>query len=286
MLGSVAVTVSDRSLDAALAPFRDRLDEAAIFCDVDGTLAPIVVDPEAAAILPAARQALAALAASYAVVGCVSGRPAAEARRIVGLAELTYLGNHGLERLDPGSSTPRSSTVLAGHEDDATSFLARIAEGRLAGGGLRTEDKGPIRALHWRGAADEERAAAAAEAVAAEAEEAGLAVHRGRKVIELRPPVAFDKGSAITALLADRPIRHALYAGDDRTDVDGFRALRERAASGGLETAVCIAIGSSESPPEVTAQADLVVAGPPEFAALLANLLGPAHPDAKRKLPR
>ena len=258
--------------EAALEPLRADPSGSAILSDVDGTLAPIVDDPGAAAILPSARDALAELAGSYALVACVSGRPAAEARRIVGIDGLTYLGNHGLERLEPAARAPRSSAALAGHEDEAAAFVGTVGEDRLAAAGLRTEDKGPIRALHWRGAANEERAEAEADAIAADAEAAGLAIHRGRKVIELRPPVAFDKGSAIAELLGDRPVRHALYAGDDRTDVDGFRALRDRAASGALETAVCVAIASAESPPEVSAHADLVVAEPADFAALLATL--------------
>jgi trehalose-phosphatase len=258
--------------DDLLAPLRENPSATAILSDVDGTLSPIVEDPQAAGVLPGARDVLAALAARYAVVGCVSGRAALEARRIVGLDQLVYLGNHGLERLEPGAPASRSSAALAGHEDDAAAFFGGVDPGRLAGAGLRTEDKGPIRALHWRAAADEERAEAEAEAIAAEAEAAGLTIHRGRKVIELRPPVPFDKGAAITELLGDRPVRHALYAGDDRTDVDGFRALHERAASGGLDTAVCVAIASSESPPEVSANADVVVADPVEFAQLLGRL--------------
>ena len=255
-----------------LATLRADPSATAILSDVDGTLAPIVGDPQAAAILPAAREALAALAGRYAVVGCVSGRPALEARRIVGLDDLVYLGNHGLERLDPGAAAPRSSAALAGHEEDAVAFLAAIPAERPASAGLRLEDKGPIRALHWRGADDEGRAEAEAEAIAAEAGAAGLAIHRGRKVIELRPPVPFDKGAAIAELLGDHPIRHALYAGDDRTDVDGFRALGERVDSGELEDAVRVAVASSESPPEVAANADLVVADPAELAALLGRL--------------
>jgi trehalose 6-phosphate phosphatase len=266
------LSATDGDVDRLLAPLREAPSATAILSDVDGTLSPIVQDPGAAGILPAARDALAALASRFAVVGCVSGRRSAEARRIVGLDGLVYLGNHGLERLEPGASEPHSSAALAGHEGDAGSFLARIDTGRLEVAGLRTEDKGPIRALHWRGAADERSAEAEAEAIAAEAERSGLAIHRGRKVIELRPPVPFDKGAAITELLADRPVRHALYAGDDRTDVDGFRALRERVRAGELETAVCVAIAASESPPEVRAQADVAVADPAEFADLLATL--------------
>jgi trehalose 6-phosphate phosphatase len=261
--------------DRLLEPMRDDPGSAAVLSDVDGTIAPIAQEPGEAAVLPAAREALAALASRYAVVACVSGRPAAEARRLVGIDGLVYLGNHGLERLEPGAQLPRAAAALAGHEDDAAQFVAGLEGERLDDAGLRPEDKGPIRALHWRGAPDEGRAEREAEEIAAEAEAAGLAIHRGRKVIELRPPVQFDKGTAITELLGDHPVRNALYAGDDRTDVDGFRALRERAASHGLDSAVCIAVASSESPPEVSSNADLVVADPAEFAELLGRMTRP-----------
>jgi trehalose 6-phosphate phosphatase len=258
--------------DALLEPLRADAARAAILADVDGTLAPIVGDPADAAVLPEAREALVALAARYAVVACVSGRRSEEARRIVGVDELTYLGNHGLERLEPGAPGPRSAAVLAGHEDDAARFVDGLDPGRLGNAGLRLEDKGPIRALHWRGAEDEERADGVAAEIGAEAEGAGLALHRGRKVLELRPPVTFDKGIAITELLGDHPVRHALYGGDDRTDLDGFRALRERAASGGLDTAVCVAVSSEESPAELSDHADVIVRDPTGFAGLLRKL--------------
>ena len=257
---------------ALLEPLRADAARAAILADVDGTLAPIVGDPGDAAVLPEAREALVALAALYPVVACVSGRRAEDARRIVGANELTYLGNHGLERLEPGAHEPRPAAVLAGHEEDAAGFVAGIDAERLAGAGLRLEDKGPIRALHWRGAEDEDRAERVAGEIGAEAEDAGLVLHRGRKVLELRPPVTFDKGIAITELLGDHPVRHALYGGDDRTDLDGFRALRERAAAGGLDTAVCVAIASEESPAELSDRADLIVRDPTGFAGLLRKL--------------
>lgn len=258
--------------DQLLEPLRSDPANAAILADVDGTLAPIVRDPARSAALPEARDALVALSARYAVVACVSGRRAIDARRIVGVDALTYLGNHGLERLEPGASGPRSAAALAGHEDDAAEFVEGLSRERLEDVGLRLEDKGPIRALHWRGAADEERAAGVAGEIGAEAEAAGLAIHGGRKVLELRPPVRFDKGIAITELLADHPVRHALYGGDDRTDLDGFRALRERAASGGLETAVCVAVASEESPGELSDRSDLIVRDPTGFAGLLRKL--------------
>ena len=149
--------------------------------------------------------------------------------------------------------------MLAGHEDDAARFVESLPEERLDAAELRLEDKGPIRALHWRGADDEDRAERAAGEIGAEAENAGLALHRGRKVLELRPPVGAHKGTAVAHLLREHGLARALFAGDDTTDLDAFGALA------GLELGVRVAVASSEGPPELREAADLVVDGPVEF---------------------
>ena len=110
-------------------------------------------------------------------------------------------------------------------------------------------------AFHWRQAPDEDAARAELEEVAERARAAGLEAHWGRKVLELRPPVDADKGSAVRSLLGERGLRRALYAGDDSTDLDAFRGLD------GLEVAVRVAVVSGEAPPGLVEAADLVVAG-------------------------
>ena len=97
----------------------------------------------------------------------------------------------------------------------------------LAASGLRREDKGPIQTLHWRGAEDERAAEARARELAAEAGRAELEPRWGRKVLELRPLGGGGKDSAVAALLAGTEIDAAVYAGDDRTDLDACRRLRE-----------------------------------------------------------
>jgi trehalose 6-phosphate phosphatase len=254
------------ALDALLAPLRDDPGSAAILCDVDGTLAPIV-ERSADARVPAETVGLlASLAAGYRLVGCVSGRPAAEVREMVGRDELVYVGNHGYELLRPGDSDASANPALSGREGDAASFLGDV---ELDAGGLRLEDKGPIQALHWRGARDEGAAERRARDIAERAEAGGLVAHWGRKVLEIRPPVEVDKGSAIGALLRAEGIAAALYGGDDRTDVDAFRRLRGMREAGELRAAVCLGVESGEGPPEVTAEADAVVDGPEGFAAAL-----------------
>ncbi|HEU5253213.1 MAG TPA: trehalose-phosphatase [Solirubrobacterales bacterium] len=248
------------SWEARLQPLRSEPGRSAILTDVDGTLAPIVERAEDAAVPAAAREALAALSERYALVGCISGRRAEEARRLVGLDTLAYAGNHGLELLMPGDEAPQPDPLVAGRETEAAEFLAAMAGDRLAVG-LRREDKGPIQALHWRGAADEAAAESRAHEIANEAGRAGLEPRWGRKVLELRPAGGGGKDGAVASLLAEDGVDRAVYAGDDRTDLDAFRRLRELQDEGRLRTAVCVGVLSAEAPAELTEESDLTVGG-------------------------
>jgi trehalose 6-phosphate phosphatase len=223
---------------------------AAVLLDVDGTLAPIVARPELAEVPQETRAELERLAGRYALVACVSGRSGEEARRLVRVDGIVYVGVHGLE-LAPEAERWRETLRP----------FARLEWPWL-------EDKGLTVALHWREAEDEDEQAARAEleSVAAQAEEAGLEARWGRKVLELRPPVDADKGTAVQALLEERGLRRALYAGDDTTDLDAFRGLD------GLEIAVRIAVASAEAPPGLREAADLTVGSPAELLELLRKL--------------
>ena len=218
---------------------------AAILLDVDGTLAPIVARPELAQVPDETRAEVARLAARYALVACISGRTGEEARRLVGVDGVVYVGTHGLE-LAPEAERWRA----------ALRPFAALDWPWL-------EDKGLTVALHWREAPDEAAARAELDGVAELAREAGLEAHWGRKVLELRPPVDADKGTAVRTLLETRGLGRALYAGDDATDLDAFRGLD------GCDVAVRVAIVSAESPPGLREAADLVVGSPAELVELL-----------------
>ena len=125
------------------------------------------------------------------------------------------------------------------------------------------EDKGLTVAFHWREAPDEDGARSELEAIAGRGRELGLEARWGRKVLELRPPVGADKGTAVHALLQEHGLTRALYAGDDTTDLDAFRGLD------GCEVAVRVALASPESPPGLREAADLVLASPAELLQLL-----------------
>ncbi len=245
---------------------------AAILTDVDGTLAAIAERPEQAAVPERARRLLAGLSERFGLVGCISGRRALEARQLVGVEGIAYAGNHGLELLLPGDEAPRLDPALAGQERGAAEFVAALDAGKLTALELRLEDKGPIQALHWRGAADERGAEAHAHEIAAEAGRAKLEPRWGRKVLELRPVGGGGKDAAVAALLATDGVTAAVYAGDDRTDLDAFRRLRELHDDGTLESAVCVGVVSPEAPPELAEEADLIVDGPDGWLAILEAL--------------
>ena len=215
-------------LTEPLAALRADPASAAVLCDIDGTLSPIVADPEAAdrsrtgagGCWPSSR---AATGWSPASAAAAPAPPAAWSASI----ELTYAGNHGLEVLRPGDTAPTLDPELGHRGTAAASFASRLDWRHLDGCGLRLEDKGPIQAIHWRGADDPELAGARAEEIAALAAEQGLVPHFGRMVLELRPLATVDKGIAVRRLISEERVRTAaLYGGDDRTDLDAFAALR------------------------------------------------------------
>jgi trehalose 6-phosphate phosphatase len=233
-----------------LAPLVGAPGESALIFDVDGVLAPIVARPELAAVPEATRAELRRLSGRYALVACVSGRAGENARAVVGVDEIEYVGNHGLE-LDPQAA--QLASLVA-------EFRERVA--------WPAEDKVLSLSYHYRAAADEQAARAELEAVAEQARRVGLVPRWGRKVLEIRPPVAADKGTAVRALLERTDATRGLYAGDDATDLDAFIGLKDA----GLKHAVCIAVASDEGPGELRQAADLVVESPLEIAALLAVL--------------
>ena len=258
--------------DPILEPLRADPAAGAILCDIDGTLAPIVDDPEAAEVPPAAREVLADLARRYRLVACVSGRRASAARRMVGVDALTYAGNHGLELLGPGDLRPRLDPELGHRGSAAAGFVARLDWDRLGADGMRLEDKGPIQAIHWRGATNPGAAAERAREVALLAEEEGLVAHFGRMVLEVRPLASVHKGIAARRLVQEAGVANAMFGGDDRTDLDAFDALRELKGAGELEHGICVGVASAEAPPEIQHRADIVVAGPEAFLELLRSL--------------
>jgi trehalose 6-phosphate phosphatase len=246
-----------------------RAAEVAVCLDYDGTIAPIVEDPEAARPLPGIVELLGPLAARYAAVALVSGRPATFLASHAPAPGARYLGLYGLEeivdgraRVDPRLEAARPA-VAAAAEELAAHPAVRDSRAHL-------EDKRYAVAVHTRRVADPGRWAgpvgAAADEVAARH---GLEVVGGRLVWELRPPVESDKGDAVRRVAAAAGASALVVVGDDRGDLPAFAAAAEL-GRGSLR----VAVRSAEAPAALLAAADLVVDGPPGVRELLRRLLG------------
>ncbi|MDI3298216.1 MAG: bifunctional alpha,alpha-trehalose-phosphate synthase (UDP-forming)/trehalose-phosphatase [Bacillota bacterium] len=240
----------------------------ALFLDYDGTLAPLVDRPEEAAMLPRAERALRRLAARPEnLVAVVSGRALDDLRRRLPLPGLALIGNHGLEMAWRGGLRRHP---LAEEARARVARAAALAEERLRSlPGARVEAKGLTASVHLRGVAPEavESVRAAVEAAVRDASPAGgLVITPGKRVLEIRPDVAWDKGRAVLALLeavAGPDWQEGwtiLYAGDDVTDESAFRAL--------APPAFTVRVGPEEpGAPPTAARARLE--GPEEMALFL-----------------
>jgi trehalose 6-phosphate phosphatase len=260
-----------------LAALLARPQHAVVALDFDGTLAPIVPDPEQARAHPGAVPALVRLAPHLGAVAVVTGRPAGVAVRyggfagVPGLEHLVVLGHYGAERWDAHSGevhAPGAHPGVSAVRAALPGFLDRIGAWR----GTWIEDKGGRAvAVHTRRTENPDAAFEALRApLQALAARHDLMVEPGRFVLELRPP-GMDKGVALAAYLREVDASCVLYAGDDLGDLAAFAAVRALRAEGhpGLLVA---AAGTDETPEQVLAEADLAVPGPAGVVALLGAL--------------
>ncbi|GGX63561.1 trehalose-phosphatase [Streptomyces minutiscleroticus] len=257
-----------------LAAVLERPARAVLAFDFDGTLAPIVADPEQARAHPDAVPALAALAPRVASVAVVTGRPAGVAVRnggfagVPGLEHLTVLGHYGAERWDAVTGTvnaPAPHPGVAAVRAELPGFLDGIGAWR----GTWIEEKGRAVAVHTRRAEDPQAAFEALRAPLTElAARHGLIVEPGRLVLELRPP-GMDKGVALTEYVREIGAGAVLYSGDDLGDLPAFAAVEKLRRDGVPGLLVCS--GSAEVA-ELAERADLVVDGPQGVVDLLRAL--------------
>lgn len=262
---------------------RDGLDavlsqpgRAIVVLDFDGTLAPIVPDPEQARAHPETLPALSALAPRLASVAVLTGRPADIAVRLGGFAgapgleHLVVLGHYGTERWDALTGTvtapPPHPGVAAVRAE-----LPGLLEESGASQGTWIEEKGRAVAVHTRRAADPQAAfEALREPLADLATRHGLIVEPGRLVLELRPP-GMDKGVALEEYVRETGAASVLYAGDDLGDLPAYAAVEKLRQNGVPGLLVCSG-NSSEQVTELAERADLVVDGPAGVVHLLHTL--------------
>jgi trehalose 6-phosphate phosphatase len=245
----------------------DVASEVLVGLDFDGTLSPIVDDPDRAVIHPDGPRVLTALASRVRAVVVVTGRPA---RQVVDLgdldrvadglpdgARLVVMGQYGNERWDASSrefTSPEPPAGLQAFRDE----LPRLLKAERAEG-AHIEEKGLAVAVHTRRLPDAAAAfARLEEALADAAERHGLSLEPGRMVLEVRAP-GMHKGLALETAVAEHDAGGVLFAGDDLGDLEAFEAVRAL-RDGGLP-ALLVCSGSEEQ--EALAElADVVVDGP------------------------
>lgn len=253
--------------------FVDDPARCAVLTDFDGTLSAIVDHPNDAVPMPGVVALFERLVATFGCVGVVSGRPVEFLHRVLPVAGLELVGQYGLERWVSGEIVVDPSVAAY---TEAVGLVAATAEVELPG--VFVERKGTAAVtLHWRTHPElGDRATLwAAEAAATH----GLSQYPTKMAVELRPPVALDKGTGVVSLASGA--HAALFAGDDHGDLAAFAALDDLTAAGRLDSSVRIAVRSVEAPIQLLAAADVVVDGPAELVALFAALVDGATPLAR-----
>jgi trehalose 6-phosphate phosphatase len=190
------------------------------------------------------------------VVAAVSGRSAQDARRMVGVEGMVYVGNHGYERWDAGG------LHLSPAAQDYPERITRVVDEfkrSVSIDGLVVENKGPTASIHYRRCRDHDAAREAiVSAIEALARDNGLILGSGKLVVELRPPLEVNKGTGVLSLAEERGLRGAIYLGDDLTDVDVFRAFHR---DGLAFRGIAVGVVGEETPPQIVEEADLTLKG-------------------------
>ncbi|MHB1415567.1 MAG: trehalose-phosphatase [Chloroflexota bacterium] len=258
--------------DSVVRPLVEALSRrpAGLITDIDGTISPIAPTPAEAVVTPLCRRFLSELCARLDLVAAVSGRSAEDAYGMLGIQGMVYVGNHGLETWQNGRVE-----VLPEAKDYLPLIAAAVADVAAATrqlAGIIYENKGVTASIHYRLSPDRALARQSIlEALGASKAASHLRFTEGRMVVEIRPPVQANKGTAVETLLRTANLRGAVYLGDDVTDVDAFRALR-RWASVGNGLGLSVGVLAAETPAAVRENTDLTVEGVAQVENLLERL--------------
>ena len=232
-------------------------DSVAVLTDIDGTLAPIVPTPDMSEVSEELKDLLRRLSERYLLVAGISGRKTEDGFDLIGLEDVVYFGNHGFEILRDGEVEviPEALPYL-----EKVQELEHLAREELVPQGAFVEEKGITASIHYRNVPPEvgERCV---EFARREGERLGLRITVGRGVVEARPPIRADKGTAVRTLVEEYSPERAMFLGDDTTDLDAFRELEKLREEGALKEILRIGVSSDEGPPEIEEQADIVVDG-------------------------
>jgi trehalose 6-phosphate phosphatase len=242
----------------------DRIKQAlrrspfGLITDVDGTISPTAPTPAQAEVSPLCYKYLSILSEKLALVAAISGRPAVEARNMLRIDKMVYIGNHGLERWTEGHTE-----LVAEAKEYPRVIKAAVKElsWLLAIDGISIEDKGATATIHYRLCPEPELAKAKIHAALKDSAPAKkLRIMEGKMAVNLLPPVSINKGTTVLALIRDFCLRGGIYLGDEYTDIAAFRAIHSAAGNLAFQ-GFAIGVTSQEMPAGLVSEVDFSLNG-------------------------
>ncbi len=231
---------------------------AGLISDIDGTLSRIANDPAGAVVDPQIKASLINLVAHFDVAAVVTGRAAAEAARLVDIPGVLHVGNHGMERVENGKVVASSAALEYADALERVMTEARMAISEPL---VLFENKGVSGSVHYRNAPDTALAHEQIQSVLTPlVEREGLRLTQGRMVVEIRPPIDINKGTALTEIVNEFDLRSVIFIGDDVTDIDAMRVVTTLRESGRID-GLSIGVVGPETPQAVTDESDYGVNG-------------------------
>jgi len=244
----------------ALSPF-------GLITDIDGTISEIAPYPDEAWVSPICREQLAVISRQLELVAAISGRTAIEARDMIGIDGMVYIGNHGLERWEDG--VVKLVEGLRGYPEKVVAARYELRT-LLKMDGIAFEDKGVALAIHYRRCPDRESARRSIlETIRASAIAGDFQTVEGKMVVELRPHLRVNKGTAVEALVKGYRLKSGIYLGDDISDVRAFKVMHQ----GGIQ-GLALAVIGEETPRQVAMEADYTLDGVSDVERFLTWLAG------------
>jgi trehalose 6-phosphate phosphatase len=246
---------------------------AGLVFDIDGTLSPIAPTPEEAHLYPGVVTLL-EQARECANVAIMTGRAIDDGARMVNVEGLTYVGNHGLEWSDglPWLHPVHMVKEALDYVEPGKQLLD-LAEDGLAGlPGIIVQRKSVGGTIHYRLAPDPEEARQRILSLLQEpARKLNMRLGEGKQVVEIRAPLAVNKGYALRQFVQRLNLHSVIFAGDDRTDFDAVMEI-SRLRNDGI-AALSIVVQHADTPPELLEHADIVVQGVEGMVQLLREIV-------------
>lgn len=224
--------------------------KTAIITDIDGTISEIAPTPEKAMVTTSMQNELAKLMEKFKIVAVVSGRSALNAREMVGVDGLLYVGNHGMEFLKDGKLSIHPEVEKYIHEIQEAG--EKLKSGDMSSlEGLIFEDKGICYTIHYRLCSPSENPREKIlKTLHDDPECKKFNIAEGRQLVELRPPISCDKGTILNNIIEEYKLEKVIYLGDDLTDLDAFDKLTQMENEGKVN-GTSILVLSSEIPPYI-----------------------------------